>query len=209
MTTRELTTKELLLHITRTAYRNDEMALLCGVFPWKWDTSQNDLVPDPERALTDDVARRETEYSSWTILKVLQHVAKCKAGYMVEAFGEPPVPLPPLGEDLESVLAYLEATQKLLVTCLESMDEADLGRPVPTSWHGETAGNLFWVMAQHDVDHGSQMVSLRKLVEHEKAGSGVSVEELLGKGIRIEYLQPMTVLSSGYEGCDHSDPRFA
>jgi hypothetical protein len=37
----------------------------------------------------------------------------------------------------------------------------------------------------------------------------VTVEELLGKGIRIEYLQPMTVLSSGYEGCDHLDPRFA
>jgi uncharacterized damage-inducible protein DinB len=159
-----MTTKELLLHITRKAY-DGEMSVLRGVFPWKWDPSQNDLVPDPGRALTDDVARRETELSSWTILKVLRHVAQCKAGYMVEAFGEPPEPLPPAGEDLESVLAYLEATQKLLVTCLENMDEADMGKPVPTSWHGETAANLFWVMAQHDVDHGSQIVSLRKLVE--------------------------------------------
>jgi uncharacterized damage-inducible protein DinB len=159
-----MTTKELLLHITRTAYRSDEMALLCGVFPWKWEPGQG-LVPDTERRLTDDVARRETELSSWTMLKVLQHVAECKAGYMVEAFGEPPEALPPVGDDLDSVLAYLEATQKLLVTCLENMDDADLGKPVPTSWHGETAANLFWVMAQHDVDHGSQIVSLRKLVE--------------------------------------------
>jgi hypothetical protein len=37
----------------------------------------------------------------------------------------------------------------------------------------------------------------------------VTVEELLGQGLRIEYLQPMTVLSSGYEGCDHMNPRFA
>jgi uncharacterized damage-inducible protein DinB len=166
MTTRELTTKELLLHITRAAYDGDGMSLLCGVFPWKWDPSQSDVVPDPERKLTDEVARRETEFSSWTILKVLQHVAQCKAGYMVEAFGEPPEPFPPSGGDLQSELAYLEATHSYLVACLENIDEADLSKPVPTSWHGETAANLFWVMAQHDVDHGSQIVSLRKLVEH-------------------------------------------
>jgi uncharacterized damage-inducible protein DinB len=159
-----MTTKELLLHITRTAYRNDEMALLCAVFPHKWEPGQG-LVPDTDRALTGDVARRETELSSWTILKVLKHVADCKAGYMAEAFGEPPEPFPPVGDDLPSMLAYLQATQDYLVVCLESVEEADLGRPVPTSWHGETAANLFWVMAQHDVDHGSQIVSLRKLVE--------------------------------------------
>lgn len=160
-----MTTKELLLHITRTSYRNDEMALLCGVFPWKWDTAKNDLVPDRDRELTDDVAQRETDASSWTILRVLQHVAECKAGYMVEAFGEPLEPLPSMGGDLPSVLEYLEATQRLLVSCLEGMAEEDLGKPVSTSWHGETAANLFWVMAQHDVNHGSQIVSLRKLVE--------------------------------------------
>jgi uncharacterized damage-inducible protein DinB len=159
-----MTTKELLLHITRTAYRNDEMALLCAVFPHKWEPGQG-LVPDTDRALTGDVARRETELSSWTIVKILKHVADCKAGYMAEAFGEPPEPFPPVGDDLPSMLAYLQATQDYLVVCLESVEEADLGRPVPTSWHGETAANLFWVMAQHDVDHGSQIVSLRKLVE--------------------------------------------
>ena len=159
-----MTAKELLLHITRTAYSNDEMGLLCGVFPWTWAPSQG-LVPDPERNLTDDVARRETSLSSWTILKVLHHVTECKAGYIVEAFGEPSEPFPPVGDDLQSTLAYLEATHKYLVACLENIDEVDLGKPVPTSWHGETAANLFWVMAQHDVDHGSQIVSLRKLVE--------------------------------------------
>ena len=159
-----MTTKELLLHITRTAYRNDEMALLCAVFPHKWEPGQGP-VPDTDRALTDDVARRETELSSWTVVRVLKHVADCKAGYMVEAFGEPPEPFPPTGDDLSSTLAHLQATQDYLVACLEGLEDADLGRPVPTSWHGETAANLFWVMAQHDVDHGSQITSLRKLVE--------------------------------------------
>jgi hypothetical protein len=37
----------------------------------------------------------------------------------------------------------------------------------------------------------------------------VSIEEVLGEGIRIEALETMTVLSSGVEGCDHTDPRFA
>jgi hypothetical protein len=35
------------------------------------------------------------------------------------------------------------------------------------------------------------------------------VDELLEKGIRVECLQRMRVWSSGYEGCDHTDPRFA
>lgn len=159
-----MTTKELLLHITRAAYGGDEMSLLSGVFPWTWSPSQG-LIPDPERNLTDDIARREIDLSSWTILKVLQHVAECKAGYMTQAFGEPPQPLPPAGDDLRSVLTCLEAAQRYLMDCLEGMDDADLDRPVPTPWHGETAANLFWVMAQHDVDHGSQIISLRKLVE--------------------------------------------
>jgi hypothetical protein len=37
----------------------------------------------------------------------------------------------------------------------------------------------------------------------------MSIEEMLGTGIRIEALQMMTVLSTGVEGCDHTDPRFA
>ena len=37
--------------------------------------------------------------------------------------------------------------------------------PVPTSCHGEIAANAFWAMVQHDVNHGSQLISLRKLAE--------------------------------------------
>jgi len=159
-----VTTKELLLNITRAAYDGDEMSLLCGVFPRKW-APPNGVVPDPERNLTNDVARQETHLSSWTILKILQHVGQCKATYMNQAFGEPPHPFPPVGDDLASALAHLEAAHRYLVACLENVDETDLDKPVPTSWHGETAANLFWVMAQHDVDHGSQLVCLRKLVE--------------------------------------------
>jgi hypothetical protein len=159
-----MTTKELLLHITRAAYDGDEMSLLCGMFPRKW-VPPDDLVPDPARNLTDDVARRETGLSSWTILSVLQHVADCKAMYMAQAFGEPPCALPPAGDNLQSILAYLDAAHNYLTTCLGSMDDANLDQPVPTSCHGETAANLFWVMAQHDVNQGSQLVSLRKLAE--------------------------------------------
>lgn len=159
-----MTTKEFLLHITRLAYNGDEMSLLCGVYARKWVPPDN-LVPDPGRDLTDVVARRQTELSSWTILNVLRHVADVKAMYMIQAFGEPPRPFPPAGDDLESVLAYLDAAQDYLATCLENLDEADLDRPVPTTAHGETAAHLFWVMAQHDVNHGSQILSLRKIVE--------------------------------------------
>lgn len=160
-----MTIQEFLLHITTLAYNGDEMSLLCGVFPRRWVPPDN-LVPDPERNLTDAVARRETELSSWTMLKVLQHVADCKAMYMTQAFGEPPQPFPAVGDDLESVLAYLDAAHDYLITCLANLDETDLGKPLPTTAHGESAAHLFWVMAQHDVNHGSQILSLRKIVEH-------------------------------------------
>lgn len=37
----------------------------------------------------------------------------------------------------------------------------------------------------------------------------MSIEEVLGKGVRLEGLRPMTVLSAAYAGSDHMDARFA
>ena len=82
--------------------------------------------------------------------------------YMSQAFAPPTHPLPPMGTSLESTLVYLDAAQRYVLACLESLDEADLGKPVPTTCHGQSAANLFRVLTQHDINHSSQIEVLRE-----------------------------------------------
>jgi hypothetical protein len=159
-----MTAKELLLHVTRQAYRADEMSLLTGVFPWKYQPP-GPPEPDPDRNLTDAAARRKPDGWHRSVLDILKHVAQCKASYMTQAFGPPPEPLPEVGETPASVLACLDTAQAYVLACLAGIDEADLDKPVPTDFHGESAANLFWVLAQHDVAHGSQIDVLRESIE--------------------------------------------
>lgn len=156
-----MTAKQLLLHMTRLAYNADEMALLTSVYPWTW-RPPGPAVRDPARDLTDEQARAKPDGWHRSILDILRHVAECKVAYMTQAFGEPPEPLGEAGQTLEDVLAWLDAAQRLVVARLEAIDEADLAKPVQTDHHGESAANLFWVLAQHDVAHGSQIELIRE-----------------------------------------------
>lgn len=160
-----MTTRNLLLHITARAYNADEMALLSDMFPWRWEPSQKGLVRDPSRDLTEAAAKTQPEGWHQPIYGILKHVGECKAMYLDQAFGPPAEPYPVLGESLEELLAYLEAVQRRCIACIEQLDDAALGEPVPTDWHGETAANLFWVLAQHDVAHGAQIGVLRDAIE--------------------------------------------
>ena len=153
-------TRELLRHQTELAYNGDEMSLLCGVHTWKWVPPDN-LVRDPDRDLTPEQARQQPAVWHCPILSILEHVADCKAMYMEQAFGPPPDPHPEPGGCLVTVLAYLDATQRRVLDCLDGLDDQALARPVSTACHGETAANLFWVLAQHDVCHGAQITVIR------------------------------------------------
>ena len=155
-----MTTKELLQHATAQAYNGDEMSLLCGVFPRKWVPPDN-LIPDPDHNLTHDQACADSSVWYQPIWKILKHVADCKAMYATQAFGEPSKPFPTEGESLESLLEYLGATHQYLEHCVGEIEETDLAKPVPASSHGESAANLFWVLAQHDVSHGAQIQVIR------------------------------------------------
>lgn len=159
-----MTIKAALLHGTRCAYEGEEMSLLCEVYAHKW-VPPDGLIRDPGRDLTDAVARIRPETWHRSILDILTHVAECKTMYMIQAFGPPPHPLSAPGDSLQSVLRALDEAHGYLVACLERIDEAELGKPVPTNCHGETAANLFWVLAQHDVSHGSQIGVLRAMAE--------------------------------------------
>lgn len=155
-----MTAKELLRRETESAYNGDEMSLLCGVYARKWVPPDN-LVRDPDRDLTPEQARQQPAVWHCPILSILEHVADCKAMYMEQAFGPPPEPYPEPGGSLVTMLAYLESTHRRLLACLDALDDHALARPVPTACHGETAADLFWVLAQHDVCHGAQITVIR------------------------------------------------
>ena len=159
-----MTAKELLLHITSLAYNGDEMSLLSDVHPWKF-VPPDKMARDPERDLTDEVAHAKPDIWYRSIADILKHVAACKAGYLEQAFGPPPEPYPPSGDTLESLLAYVDAVQRRTVACIEQLADEALPKPVRTDFHGESAAHLFWVLAQHDVAHGSQIGVLRDALE--------------------------------------------
>jgi uncharacterized damage-inducible protein DinB len=159
-----LTARDLLLHVTERAYNADEMALLSDVFPWRFEPPDR-LVREPSRDLTEAVAKAKPESWHQSIYDILVHVARCEAGYLEQAFGPPPEPYPAMGKTLAELLAHLDAVQRRAVACIEALDEAALAEPVPTDFHGESAANLLWVLAQHDVYHGAQIGVLREAIE--------------------------------------------
>ena len=153
--------KEMLQRVAASAYNGDEMSLLCAVYTRKLVPPGN-LIRDPDNDLNEPQAKAESPAWYRSIWEVLKHVADCKAMYAKQAFGEPPAPFPDVGDTLESLLTYLEATHKYVERCLTEIDEGTLGMPVPTSYHGESAANLFWVLGQHDVAHGAQIQIIRE-----------------------------------------------
>jgi len=156
-----MTCKEMLQHAAASAYSGDEMSLLCAVYARKWVPPDN-LIRDPDSDLTEQQAKAKSPAWYRSIWEILKHVADCKAMYAKQAFGEPPEPFPGVGDTLESLLAYLDTTHKYVERCLSEIDEGALAMPVATSCHGESAANLFWVLAQHDVAHGAQIEVIRE-----------------------------------------------
>jgi len=156
-----MTAKQLLLHETIQAYDFEEMSLLTSVKGWKRDNATSSEVRAPERNLPDELANREPLHWHRGIIAILEHVAYCKIMYLTQAFGTPPAPLPDSDGTLASVLARLDAARAGLIDCLQKLPDEKLSDPVLTQFHGVSAANVFWVLAQHDVCHGSQIDMLR------------------------------------------------
>jgi hypothetical protein len=157
-----MTAKDLLRHETDRAFDCDEMSLLSAVRPYDFGPHTDwKPVRNPAADLSTEAARLSRAGWHRTIWQIIEHVADCKVMYMTQAFGAPPEDPPAPGETLDSLLAYLQACHEYLVTCLESSTAETLASPVPVC-HGETLANRFWVLAQHDVVHGSQIEVLRQ-----------------------------------------------
>ena len=157
-----MATKEFLLKLTASAYDGDEMSLLCGVYARKWDDTKG-VVPDPYNDLTDEGANVPAPNWGRTPLDVIKHVADCKAMYMEQAFGSPSTPRPEPVDTLKSLLRYLDSTHKYVTVCLGALCEDDLQKPLPTQCHGESAANLFRVLAQHDIYNGAYINAIRRV----------------------------------------------
>ena len=158
-----MTGKELLLHETRRAYDWDEMSLLSATRPYDFGPhTEWKSVRNPAADLTTEQTRLPRAGWHRTVWEVIEHVAGCKLGYMTQAFGAPSEAPPAVDDTLESLMANLQASHEYLLACLESTTDEALAQPVPVG-HGETLANLFWVLAQHDVVHGSQIEVLREV----------------------------------------------
>ena len=155
-----MTSKKLLKDVTNLSYNGNEMSLLGGVYTRKWVPPDN-LIPDPQNNLTEDQDGAVSTIWEHSIWEILEHVAGCKSMYAVQAFGQPVEPFPEIGDSLQSLLTHLDSVHRYVVDCLDGMDDEALASPVPTTCHGDSAANLFLVMARHDVCHGAQIQMIR------------------------------------------------
>jgi hypothetical protein len=138
--------KELLLNQLHDAFASSvEMSLLCSVSD-----------------LTQEEAEWRLNATTWTIEEILFHVASCKVEYCKQAFGMwSDDLLKPFGK-IQQMIDFTKQAHEHAVDCLTRCSEAHLHQPVPTTFHGESAAHLFWVLIMHDISHGAQIRTIRR-----------------------------------------------
>lgn len=139
-----MNTKDLLIKQTREAFEG-EMSLMSAL----GDLSQ------------EEASWRLNE-KTWSIEEIVYHVASCKIEYCKQGFGKWNTGYAkPMGE-LGDMLALLAKAQDHLLHCLSSCLPEELGRPINTQFHGESAAHFFWIMIMHDISHGAQIRTIRR-----------------------------------------------
>jgi uncharacterized damage-inducible protein DinB len=139
-----MNTKELLTKQTKEAFEG-EMSLMSAL-----------------RDLSQEEASWRLNDKTWTIEEIVYHVASCKIEYCKQGFGKWDTDYPkPVGE-LDAMLALLAKAQDHLVHCLSDCTLEDLGRPINTQFHGQSAAHFFWIMIMHDISHGAQIGMIRR-----------------------------------------------
>ena len=112
-----------------------------------------------------DLSQEEASWrmndTTWTIEEILYHVASCEIEYCRQGFGRGLEYGKPIG-DLEGMLALLDQAHAHMVSCLESLADKDLDKPIPTRHHGESAAHFFWIMILHRASHAAQMRTIRR-----------------------------------------------
>jgi hypothetical protein len=117
------------------------------------------------QASLGNLTQEETSWrmndTTWTIEEILYHIAGCEIEYCRQGFGKGLEYGKPIGE-IERMLNLLDQAHARLVGCLETLPEADLDKPIPTEWHGESAAHFFWIMIMHRVSHAAQIRTIRR-----------------------------------------------
>ncbi len=109
--------------------------------------------------------------SPLTIAWLVVHIATCKVMYVEYAFGPAlqtweTIPIPC---DLKSSLTSLYESHLQLAKALDRMTDNDLPAPRKTNW-GELmpTEQIFWTLIHHDIYHGAQIQTLRKLFQAQR-----------------------------------------
>jgi hypothetical protein len=117
------------------------------------------------KASLGDLSQEEASWrmndTTWTVEEILYHVATCEIEYCRQGFGRGLEYDKPIG-DLEGMLVLLNDAHAHMVSCLESLADEDLDKPIPTKWHGESAAHFFWIMILHRASHAAQIRTIRR-----------------------------------------------
>lgn len=142
-----LAAKHLLVKETCEAFGgNDEMSVKAAL----WQITQEEASWRPEAGMR-------------TAEQIVRHLAWCKAWYCEQGFGRPMLQIDEQAHDIAEAMQLLDAAHQTLSECLQGCTEEQLAKPIPTQFHGESAAHFFWVMLMHDLWHGGQIKTRRRL----------------------------------------------
>jgi uncharacterized damage-inducible protein DinB len=166
-----LTAKELLLKQTAEAFRGrPDMPIMTAL-----------------EGVTQDEASWQPNANTPSIEQIVRHIAWAKSRFCQQGFATPmPLDDPNVNEDGDSpglpqdfpcgamwgssaepgiagAIKLLEASQRVMIHCLESCSEQALENPIPNHHGKKSALNFFWTMLMHDLYHAGQIRTRRTM----------------------------------------------
>lgn len=163
------------------AYIEALLALLGEDDPWEIQRQQDEKVRGAIEGLTQETLRRREAAGKWSVMEVVSHLADTEwvAGYRYRAtLAEDGPSLPGYDQDLwvgrlgsneaplEPTLERLQRLRHWNLELLGSVSEDDWQRAGHHSERGhESLGQLFRLLAAHDLVHLRQIARIRKTLE--------------------------------------------
>jgi hypothetical protein len=143
-------------------------------FWWKPSESAWTLRKVEDRWILDYDEPHPIPKAPLTIAWLVVHLAACKIMYVEYAFGQGKLTWDELDlpSDMNSALDYLIESHGPLLKSLEELSDVDLPKMRRTNW-GElwSTEKIIWTMIHHDIYHGAQINTLRKIFRAQHSSS--------------------------------------
>lgn len=162
---KEFKLKSTLLNLLQKCFDDSEMSIMSSLRGYKWEPPDS-LIRETKNDVIETTVN--AEIGGWypKIIDILKHVVECDEMYMEQAFN---YTKSNSANDFSSLKNRLKEVHSFWLHMIDELSKEDLRNPAKTNFHGESAVNLFTVLARHHVNHGAQIKVLRKYLKYKNS----------------------------------------